>query len=133
MFWVEPVRIRAQIRLEGRDGAALEHVEAGDVVGLPDVDTRKHVSVVRPAHVAEERARAVERERDPVVVAWNGSERLLNISYDGWCLTEETIPVGTNIMPLSDTEAYVPTTSVPDATGRPCASSVLPIGWRRRR
>src|SRR5215203_2962652 len=66
---VEPVRIRATIRLERGGRAALEYVEAVNVVRFPDVDTRTHVSVVRPGHVAEERVGAVEGEGDVVVVA----------------------------------------------------------------
>lgn len=38
------------------------------------------------------------------------------------------MPAGVKVVPSSETEAYVPTTSVAEETGRPCASSTLPIG-----
>jgi hypothetical protein len=51
---VKAVSIGTLIWLQRRGCTALEHVEAVDVVGLPDVDAWPDVTVVGPAHVAEE-------------------------------------------------------------------------------
>src|SRR4029453_11136002 len=45
---VESVRVRARIGLGRRGSAALEHVEAVDVVRLADVHAWANVAVVRP-------------------------------------------------------------------------------------
>jgi hypothetical protein len=68
---------RAPIRLERRGRAALEDVEAVDVVGLPDVHAGTDVPVVRPAA-----ALRVERVTDRQLHAERSSVRLS-------CQTEE--------------------------------------------